>query len=54
MLDCVSLEMRMAEIMSQQETSGFRFDVEAAERVRNELSAEMPELEAEINKKKTQ
>ena len=48
MLDCVELEMRMAEIMSQQETSGFRFDVEAAERVRNELSAEMQELEAEI------
>ena len=51
MLDCVSLEMRMAEIMSQQETSGFRFDVEAAERVRNELSAEMQELEAEIIKR---
>jgi DNA polymerase-1 len=48
MLDCVELEMRMAEIMSQQETSGFRFDVEAAERVRNELSAEMQELETEI------
>ena len=48
MLDCVELEMRMAEIMSQQEASGFRFDVEAAERVRNELSAEMQELEAEI------
>ena len=51
MLDCVELEMRMAEIMSQQETSGFRFDVEAAERVRNELSAEMQELEAEIIKR---
>ena len=30
MLDCVLLEMRMAEIMSQQEISGFRFDVTAA------------------------
>ena len=51
MLDCVSLEMRMAELMSQQEASGFRFDVEAAERVRNELSAEMQELEADIIKR---
>jgi DNA polymerase-1 len=48
MLDCVELEMRMAQLMSQQEASGFRFDVEAAERVRNELSAEMQELEVEI------
>ena len=48
MLDCVHLEMRMAEIMSRQEASGFRFDVKAAERVRNELSDEMQELEATI------
>lgn len=51
MLDCVHLEMRMAEIMSQQEASGFRFDVQAAERVRNELSAEMQDLEAAIIKR---
>ena len=51
MLDCVHLEMRMAEIMSQQEASGFRFDVKAAERVRNELSDEMQELEAAIIKR---
>ena len=51
MLDCVHLEMRMAEIMSQQEVSGFRFDVKAAERVRNELSDEMQELEAAIIKR---
>ena len=51
MLDCVHLEMRMAEIMSQQEASGFRFDVKAAERVRNELSAEMQDLEAAIIKR---
>ncbi len=51
MLDFVELELRMAELMSQQEASGFRFDVEAAERVRNELSAEMQELEAEIIKR---
>jgi len=51
MLDCVELEMRMAEIMSQQEASGFRFDIAAAERVRNELSAEMQDLEAAILKR---
>ena len=33
--DCVMLEMRMAQIMAEQEASGFRFDVEAAERVRS-------------------
>ena len=30
--DSVALEMRMAQIMTEQETSGFRFDVSAAER----------------------
>ena len=48
MNDCVLLEMRMAEIMSQQEASGFRFDVVAAERVRGELQAEVTELEQSI------
>ena len=48
MLDCVELEMRMAQIMTTQETSGFRFDVTAAERVRNELQAETEALEAKI------
>ncbi len=48
MNDCVLLEMRMAEIMSQQEASGFRFDVAAAERVRGELQAEVTELEQSI------
>ena len=43
--DCVMLEMRMAEIMAIQETSGFRFVVEAAERVRNELQEEAEALE---------
>ena len=38
MLDCVSLEMRMALIMAQQEASGFRFDVNAAERVHLNLA----------------
>ena len=48
MLDCVNLETRMAEIMSQQEASGFRFDLKAAERVRSELSTEMEELKDKI------
>ena len=48
MLDCVELEMRMAQIMTTQETSGFRFDVTAAERVRNELQEETEQLEAKI------
>ena len=48
MLDCVELEMRMAELMSQQEASGFRFDMDAAERVRSELSDEMEQLQKTI------
>lgn len=48
MLDCVKLEMRMAEIMSQQEESGFRFDVSAAERVRSELQLEFNNLSNEL------
>ena len=46
--DCVSLEMRMAEIMSVQEASGFRFDMEAAERVREKLSREAQDIEEKI------
>ena len=48
MLDCVSLEMRMAQIMAQQEHSGFRFDMHAAERVRSELQHEMEQLQSVI------
>ena len=51
MNDCVMLEMRMAEIMSEQEASGFRFDVEAAERVRSELQEEADNIQAEIAKR---
>ena len=47
--DCVSLEMRMAEIMAQQEASGFRFDREAAERVRSELAMEAQNIESKIS-----
>ena len=48
MLDCVELEMRMAALMSQQEASGFRFDTEAAERVRAELEQETEEIQRKI------
>ena len=44
MNDYVLLEMRMAELMAQQEASGFRFDVSAAERVRGELQEEAAQL----------
>ena len=43
--DYVALEMRMAEIMAQQEASGFRFDLDAAERVRGELATEAQKLQ---------
>ena len=46
--DYVKLEMRMAELMSQQEASGFRFDMEAAVRVRSELQEEFDELTDKI------
>ena len=48
MLDCVTLEMRMAALMAQQEASGFRFDMDAAERVRSELTDEMTQLQDTI------
>ena len=51
MIDCVELEMRMAQIMTQQEHSGFRFDVNAAERVREELREEMLKLEQTIKQR---
>ena len=46
MNDCVVLEMRMAQIMADQEASGFRFDVDAAERVRAELQQEADDIVA--------
>ena len=48
MLDCANLEMRMAALMAQQETSGFRFDLKAAERVRGELAQEMNDITCKI------
>ena len=48
MLDYVKLEMRMAELMAQQEASGFRFDMDAAERVREKLSCEAESIQEKI------
>ena len=46
--DYVYLEMRMAELMAQQEASGFRFDMDAATRVRAELQMEFDEITDKI------
>ena len=46
--DCVKLELRMAELMTQQEHSGFRFDLEAADRVRQQLTQESDDIKKEI------
>ncbi len=51
MLSCVELEMRMAEIMAQQEASGFRFDLEAADRVKSELQEEMTGIQDTVKSK---
>ena len=51
MIDCVELEMRLAEIMTQQEASGFRFDINAAERVRLGLEKEMHSIQDELSAK---
>ena len=48
MLDCVTLEMELAKLMAQQEASGFRFDVQAAERVRQSLQTEFEELSTKL------
>ena len=46
--DYVTLEMQLASLMAQQEASGFRFDMEAATRVRSTLQAEYDQLEEQI------
>ena len=48
MNDYVKLEMRLAELMAQQEASGFRFDMDAATRVRAELQKEFDDLTNKI------
>ena len=49
--DCVAMEMTMAQIMTEQETSGFKFDVNAAERVRSELEKEMSDIQAKLGER---
>tara|TARA_Y100000401_G_scaffold42328_1_gene32213 strand:- start:1177 stop:2484 length:1308 start_codon:yes stop_codon:yes gene_type:complete len=46
--DYVKLEMTMAGLMSQQEASGFRFDMDAAVRVRTTLQDEFDQLKQKI------
>ena len=48
MLDCIELEMRMAQLMAQQERSGFRFDTERATLVRESLQQEFDNLSSDI------
>ena len=48
MLDYVLLEMELATLMAQQEASGFRFDADAAERVKAELMEEVETIESTI------
>jgi len=49
--DCVELEMRMAVLMAEQERSGFRFDMGAADRVRQELEQESNDIREALGKK---
>ena len=48
MPDHVELEMRLAELMAQQEASGFRFDLSAAETVKARLQQEAEDIETQI------
>ena len=48
MPDHVELEMRLAELMAQQEASGFRFDLDAAETVKARLQQEAEDIETQI------
>ena len=48
MPDYVELEMALATLMAQQEASGFRFDLQAAEAVKARLQQEAEEIETRI------
>ena len=50
MPDHVELEMRLAELMAQQEASGFRFDLSAAETVKARLQQEAEDIETQIKR----
>ena len=49
--DCVALEMRMAQMMTEQELSGFKFNMEAAVTVRQELQEEFDQITKEIKQR---
>tara|TARA_Y100000401_G_scaffold117572_1_gene127266 strand:+ start:5821 stop:7122 length:1302 start_codon:yes stop_codon:yes gene_type:complete len=51
MLDCVALEMRMANIMAMQEASGFKFDLDNADKVRDRLRKEASDIETKISQR---
>ena len=46
--DYVNLEMTMANLMAIQEASGFKFDMDAAERVRQSLACEAGDIQEKI------
>ena len=48
MPDHVELEMRLAELMEEQEASGVRVDLTAAETVKSRLQQEEEEIETKI------
>ena len=48
MSDYIKLEMQMAMLMAQQEQSGFRFDLDAAERIKAQLQQETDEIKDKI------
>ena len=46
--DPVQTEMRIAQMMAQQQASGFRFDVEAAQSIREELSLKQDQIQSKL------
>jgi DNA polymerase I-like protein with 3'-5' exonuclease and polymerase domains len=49
--DFVELEMRMAQLMADQQRTGFRFDLDGARFTKDELSKEVDQLREEFSKK---
>ena len=49
--DFVELEMRMAQLMTDQQRTGFRFDLEGASHTKDELSAEVDQLREDFARK---
>lgn len=46
--EAVKTEMRIAQLMAQQQASGFRFDVEAAEKVREDLRQRQEKIKSKL------